>query len=245
MAIESMYTDYHKYLNDIALLDTLPNFKSYRHYIGILEHTSFNQGSEYLQLIRSQTNLTEETIREFCARNDRVGGGDKYNYGFITTSPSNFRYLFHAHLILRHMMSFPDANIVELGGGYGGLCLAISLLHKMYNVVIKSYSLIDLPGASSLQRRYLAHHSLDFPTHHYSAFNYGSEISNGNNFLISNYCFSEIAREHQTNYITTLFPKIQHGFMVWNHIELYNFGFNYREETEYPLTGSMNKYVYF
>ena len=46
-------------------------------------------------------------------------------------------------------------------------------------------------------------------------------------------------------YIKTLFPKVQHGFMAWNMIPIYDFGFKYTIEDEYPKTGDFNKYVYF
>jgi hypothetical protein len=49
----------------------------------------------------------------------------------------------------------------------------------------------------------------------------------------------------QKQYIATLFPKVSHGFMAWNNIPLYNFGFETKSETEVPLTGPVNKYVYF
>lgn len=242
-----MYTNYHNYIDSIISLPYLPDFKSNNYYRGILEHVSFEYGKEYLELIKTQTNLLEHSIHNYCRLNDKIGGGEKHDYNGIITSPTNFRYIYHAHLILSHMVksNITNVNIIELGGGYGGLCLAINSMCNNYGIRIKSYSLIDLPAPNRLQQKYLAHHELSFPTNFYSAFNYGSEVQDGNNFLISNYCFSEISHEHQSNYIKTLFPKIQHGFMVWNFIPLYNFGFDCREETEYPLTSGENKYVYF
>ena len=74
---------------------------------------------------------------------------------------------------------------------------------------------------------------------------FGSSITATNLFLISNYCFSEIDTYLQSMYIKMLFPKVSHGFMAWNFIPIYNFGFIYKEEDEYPLTGEGNKYIYF
>ena len=83
----------------------------------------------------------------------------------------------------------------------------------------------------------------------YILFTYGSNINDDNLFLVSNYCFSEIEHNHQMQYIAKLFPKVSHGFMVWNRIIVYNFGFTVKEELEYPLTGAWNgnknKYIYF
>jgi len=248
MSIESMYTRYYDYISRITAESDLSSFKSNEDYRGILEHVSFEQGVEYLKYIRNTTSITETSIINFCKENDKIGEGIKYDYEFINTSPSNLRYLFHSHLILKHISSLKleNLNIVEIGGGYGGLCLAINHLANDYNVTINKYNLIDLPAIGTLQRKYLESHTTNFTVNTYSAFNYGEEItSNTNTFLISNYCFSEINFEHQSNYIKTLFPKINHGFIVWNHIPLYDFGFKYDVEDEYPLTGHLNKYIYF
>jgi hypothetical protein len=66
-----------------------------------------------------------------------------------------------------------------------------------------------------------------------------------NLFLVSCYSFSEIPREYQTKYIENLFPKIKHGFITWNNIPVYNFGFVVDVEEEVPKTGKVNKYVRF
>jgi len=248
MSIESIYSRYYDYVTKITAESDLSSFKSNEIYRGMLEHVSFEQGVEYLTLIRNTTPLTEEVIVNFCKENDRIGNSIKYDYGFINTSPSNLRYIFNSHLILKHISSLKleNLNIVEVGGGYGGLCLAISQLSKYYDVTINKYNIIDLPVIGTLQSKYLESHTLNFTVNTYSAFNYGEEIySDNNTFLISNYCFSEIDSKHQSKYIQILFPKIQHGFIAWNHIPVYNFGFTYDVEDEYPLTGQFNKYVYF
>jgi hypothetical protein len=244
MSIESCYINF---CNFVRNLDELGDFKSSHIFQGILEHVSLEQGNEYLYYIKKITEITDHDIQQYCHLNDMYGGGIKHNFGFITTSPSNLRYILHSYLILRHIQSLNlnDVDIVEVGGGYGGLCLAINYFSKLYNINIKSYTIIDLPELIRLQNMYLSKHSLSFPLTYLNAFNYGKDIDMSNMFLISNYCFSEISAEHQRNYINFLFHKVSHGFMAWNHIPLYNFGFSYRYEVEYPLTGSTNNYVYF
>lgn len=246
MTLDSIYVDFSKY---VETLSNINDFKSHPDFTNVLEHVSFNQGIQYLDLIKNKTPLSQDDIIAYCKINDKIGGGEKYNYDFITTSPTNFRYLFQAHLIITHLftLNLTDVNIVEVGCGYGGLCLAINHLSNTYNIKIKikSYNLIDLPSLSKLQQLYLKEHQLNFTTNFHSAFNYGADIEQNELFLISNYCFSEISSENQQKYINTLFPKVSHGFMAWNYIPVYNFGFDYVEETEYPLTGTFNKYVYF
>jgi hypothetical protein len=182
-------------------------------------------------------------IIRFCQENDKYGGGEKYDFGFIVTSPSNFRYILHAHLIFTHIKSnnMNDVNIVEVGCGYGGLCLAIHLFSNLYNINILSYNLVDLPDMINLQKIYLSNFNINNLKFH-NAYDYNIE---NNLFLISNYCFSEISDDNQKQYIQKLFPKVIHGFMAWNFIPVYNFGFECKVVDEYPLTGCYNKYIFF
>jgi len=249
-----MECDYSNFINYVNTLtsSTLHQFKSNSNFTYVLEHVSFEYGKKYLKNIIDKTSITQQQIIDYCNKNDKIGGGHKYNYEFITTSPTNFRYLLHAHLILSHLqhIKLNTTKMVEIGCGYGGLFLALDFLASSYHISISSYHLIDLPELSTLQKYYLANHTLQtVPTFH-SAYTYGSNIHDDNLFLISNYCFSEISNEHQQKYIKILFPKVEHGFMTWNHIPLYDFGFTYQSQIEEPLTMdnpsmSLNKYVYF
>lgn len=247
MAVESIYIRYNNYVASVVANGSLHGFKSHGDYNGILEHVSYEYGLQYLANLRDV--MSNEVIACYCQMNDKIGGGIKYNYGFITTSPSNFRYLFHAHLALTHWKSLKiqPTTFVEMGCGYGGLTLAISFLcnQPQYNIPIKKYCMIDLPTITNLQKLYLSHHSLNFEVEFYSAFNYGSDILYTNMYLISNYCFSEISKENQEQYISNLFPRVAHGFMAWNAIPVYSFGFATRDVEEYPLTFVGNRYVFF
>lgn len=244
MSATANYTQFCDYVN--SLVD-VTNFKMNPSFNYVLEHVSYEQGMEYLSFILSKTPFQEKDIVEFCRLNDQYGNGVKNDYGFIHTSPSNLRYIFHSYLILNHInqSNQKTKKVVEVGCGYGGLCLAISYFSKIMNVTIDEYHLIDLPEISRLQNMYLEKHNIEFPTYFHNAFEYGQHISSRDLFLVSNYCFSEISKENQDLYIKHLFSKVIHGFMVWNHIPVYDFGFNMQVEDEYPLTGSLNKYIYF
>jgi hypothetical protein len=83
---------------------------------------------------------------------------------------------------------------------------------------------------------------------YYNLENYDKEQLHENSFLVSNYAFSEIPIEIQNNYTKNILnPYISHGFLTWNHIDVYNFisDKNVKIEQEFPLTGNGNKYVYF
>jgi len=242
------YSGYCSFITSISDRGDLNSFKSSNEYRGILEHVSPEYGSEYIEYINEYTNITEEDMEGFCRINDSIGNPIVTDYGFITASPTSLRYIFHSHIIFRHIQSLnhTSVDIVEVGGGYGGLCLAIHYFSKRYNIRINSYTIVDLKAASDLQRLYLEKTIPEANIRCVDAETFGKNIDRNNMFLISNYCFSEISAEYQKQYITHLFPKVAHGFMAWNCIEPYNFGFNIRIEEERPNTGGMyNKYIYF
>lgn len=242
-----IYTRFTSYLRQALGTPAMNSFKSHPDVTDMLEHVNPSLGEEYMTQLMTAPLLSAERIRAYCQKNDRIGGGQKYPYLFLTTSPSNLRYLFQAHLICSHVcrLQKETVEIVEVGCGYGGLFLAMDMIAPLYHIRISRYHLIDLPESSALQQWYLAAHECNTPTHFHPASTYGDAINSKDLFLISNYCFSEIAEEHQQRYRRQLFPRVSHGFMAWNNIPTYDFGFPIKEEAEYPLTGPMNRYVYF
>ncbi len=222
----------------------------------MLEHVSEELGRQYLDAILSFSSITEHEIMDYCAKNDVVGDPAKYNYSDyyenMYVSPTSLRYIFQAHLILTHIKSVGQLNVdvVELGGGYGGLCLALFHFAPKYDIHIKSYKICDLPDIIALQKLYLEKVDPALSVEFVDATTHGEYIDCEGMFLVSNYCFSEISKENQESYRQKLFPKIVHGFIAWNMIPVYDFGFTTRVEHEFPNTGSgpkdtLNKYVYF
>ena len=241
------YSPYSNFAESICQTGNLSSFKNNSNYTWVLEHVTKAQGNEYLYFIKSTTNITEDEIKEFCMINDSLGSPVRSDFGLVVASPTSLRYIFHAHLILKHLatLNLPSIDIVEVGGGYGGLCLAVNHFSEKYGVKINSYTIVDLPSISKLQNLYLNTLNPSLKVDFVDATTFGECISKQGMFLISNYCFSEISGEFQKKYIDTLFPKVSHGFMAWNMIPTYYFGFEFKEELEYPKTGDYNRYVYF
>jgi hypothetical protein len=246
MADYSIYTNY---VNEILQTGDLSSFKSNPNYTYVLEHVSYEQGLQYYECIKQSTNISENSIRVFAGMNDAIGSPTQYKYGSITLSPTCLRYIWQSHLILTHFANKSNnqpIDIVEIGGGYGGLCLAIHTLSKYYPVNIHSYTIIDLDAPRRLQKLYLSHFNLTYPIDFVDASTYGEEIAKQGLFLISNYCFSELDSVFQAKYINHLFHKVSHGFIAWNHIPLYDFGFAFEDINEVPNTGGKyNRYVFF
>jgi hypothetical protein len=241
------YLAYCSYIKSVCDTNDVSNFKANPTYRGILEHVSPEIGTQYLDAINEFTPFTLEDIKGFCTLNDTLGSPLTSDYTDFVSSPSNLRYIFHSHLILSHLQSLglPHIDIVEVGGGYGGLCLALHHFAEKYSLTIRSYTIIDLAEPLRLQKLYLSQIHPYLTVDFVDASTFGAGISTKDMFLISNYCFSELPAPLQKEYRTTLFLKVSHGFMTWNWIPLYNFGFTVREETEFPKTGSYNKYLYF
>lgn len=246
------YELYSNYVGTLCSTNNLTGFKSHPSYVYMLEHVSPELGHEYLECILKNTSITTSEIEEFCVINDSVGEPRKINYNFkFLVSPSNLRYVYQAHLILTHVKTIHDTrsvDIVEIGGGYGGLCLAVHHFSAKYGVKINSYTICDLTNIICLQRMYLNRVKPEITVDFVDAETYGENINRDDMFLISNYCFSEISESHQVKYRQTLFPKISHGFFAWNCIPVYDLGIgNLRIEPEIPDSGidSVNKYVYF
>jgi len=245
-----MYSRYTDYIRTAIKSNNLTNFKNHPSYTYMLEHVNQEQGTEYLKLIKSSTDISHDEIVSYCNLNDSIGNPTKVICGEINTSPTSLRYVWQAHLILEWFRTHSEDSydIIELGGGYGGLCLAIYFFSKKYGIIINSYTIVDLKDPIQLQRLYLNNHqdtieqnSLKFV----DSSEFGKDIIGNNFYLVSNYCFSEIDKSLQKQYITNLFGKVIHGFMAWNNIDVYDFGFETKITEETPKTGKYNKFVYF
>jgi hypothetical protein len=252
---ETLYRDkgYDDYSAFCDQLDDLSGFKSHERYVGILEHVGQLHGYQYLseifdtELFKSGK-LTKEMIKNFCIENDKIGDPNKFDFDFVEASPTNFRYILHAILSLEQMAKSNCTKIVEVGGGYGGLCLMISKIIEMYDFKIEEYNIIDLTEICKLQVKYLSNHNLNFIFNSVDSVTFGQNITSNDLFLISNYCLGEISKELVDKYSEKLFPKVSSGFMVWNFNPIFpsvSEKFNLVIETEKPLTHWSNKYLYF
>jgi hypothetical protein len=245
--MENLYREYSNFIEKVLVSGDISYFKNHPSYTYMLEHVSAEQGQQYLDIIRRHFRISDEDISSFCRKNDSLGSPKKASYGNLTVSPSSLRYILHALLILQQCEACGQKtpSIVELGGGYGGLALAVDYFSPRFGVTVTAYTMIDLKNPGALQKAYISNHTLRFPVAFINGEKYGEEITGTDNFLVSAYCFSEISSDHQKNYLKTLFPKCSHGFIVWNHIPIYDIGKVIRSEIEYPLTGGLNHYVYF
>ena len=229
---ENIVSNYDSYIKSIAKNLSLKEedwfFKSDPPYIGVLEHVTYEVGYRYLNEIKMRYNDKFNSNKSFlinlCEQNDKYGKTIKSTYdNFTKCSPTNLRYILHSFLILEYIQNnnLNNLNIIEIGGGYGGLCFFINKISSIFNININSYTIFDVHEACKLQSLYLDKLQINnYKVFHLDNFKDLSKES----FLISNYAFSEISPIIQKTYIEKILdPFVSNGFLCWNHIPIYKF----------------------
>ena len=237
---------YQDFLQSVLDQKDFGSFKCNKTYNNVLEHVDEEKGQQYYNCIKNEFELSDETILDFCRKNDFLGNPNKVNYSFGLCSPTSLRYVYFAHLILSELkkLNKTSTSLVEIGGGYGGLCLAIYHYAPNFQIQINKYYLIDLPEAVLLQKKYLDIFQIPNIEIH-NAETYGQDIQEDNLYCIATYSFSEIGGFYQNAYLCNLFPKVSHGFMVWNWEGSVNLDRDFASVVERPLTAEFNRFVYF
>jgi len=255
-----LYTDYTNYIKSFINTDINSwDFKSNYFYNGILEHSNYQHGREFLDTIKDKFesfyDKNKDDLIQLCKKNDLYGNTRKFNYpDFTECSPSNLMYILHSLIILTFMKecNIETVDIIEIGGGYGGLCLYLYEISKLFNIKINSYSIFDLPEVMLLQKKYLD--ALNITDVNYESTDNIQNLK-PNSFLISNYAFSEFNENIRRDYIeNVLKPYTSYGFMCWNTFSPYNYNFIDNKDItiiyEYPdfnkyTDNSDNYYVYY
>jgi|AntAceMinimDraft_10_1070366.scaffolds.fasta_scaffold30260_2 hypothetical protein len=232
-----MYDDYRLLLknNETISIEQL-HFKSDNKYCSILEHVSKHHGELYLKLILQEFScITLEKISGFCVLNDTFGKPVQYYFNEINIncSPTSLRYIYHSLLILKHIETTKCSNIVEVGCGYGGLCLAINYFMSNFSVKITTYNIVDLSEPLILIEKYLLLHkeNISIQLAFHDSLTYGRNIIDEDMFFVSNYCYTEIDVEHNKNYTDLLLSKVKHGFITWQ---------NGGNKGSYPVSNASN-----
>lgn len=214
-------------------------FRRAKAYTGILEHVKFEDGKRYLEEIPEVTYLNE------FRKNDLYGNPEVFDYGengFF--SPTTLRYAKVFYDLKKYFGDLADFSICEIGVGYGGQCRICSSVSK-----IRKYTLLDIPQALSLAKRYLQY----YPIKTFLAFKTLNEFSFDEkiDLVISNYAFTEIHRDLQEVYMDKIVSKAKRGYITYNEITPPEFNSFKKQEllsvipgsfevTETPLTHPRN-----
>jgi putative sugar O-methyltransferase len=181
-------------------------FRRHPVYMEIVETLQPEAGLEYIKIALQKSPGFAARMDEF-RRNDEVGAPLTAHYSKIGPfSPTTLRYVKIAADLQEMFGSLDGASIAEIGVGYGGQCRILSCLHAF-----RSYALFDLPPALRLAQRYLA----CFGTANVHA---SQCPPDGMPFdlVISNYALSEIGKEVQDAYISSVLAQSKHGYLIYN-----------------------------
>jgi len=197
--------------------DFFKGFKSHPAYRHVLEHVSYEEGQQYLDEVEIDYKDKLDEIKE----NDVLGTPVTCSYkGVGTISPTTVRYLKNTSDIVNKFGTSFD-SIVEIGGGYGGLCKVMSSFVKFEN-----YLLLDLEECNMLSRKYLS--NFDLPTMSYQAEEI-VDVEENFDLLISNYALSECNRETQMMYVERFVKKSDKFYLMHNNFHADNGNMSYEE----------------
>jgi putative sugar O-methyltransferase len=185
-------------------------FKQSPVYQQILEHTSEEQGRQYLAICTEQTPEFLNMFEKFAV-NDLVGGANVIQFSErCRLSPSTLRYAKVASdLQCIFGESLQGGHIAEIGVGYGGQRLILDQLYRF-----RSYDMFDLPPVLGLVSKYLESHLLQS--------SYQTKTLNTHNgekaydLVISNYAFSELPAVVQRMYVEKVLKNSARGYLTMN-----------------------------
>ena len=214
-------------------------FKNIQAYRQILEHLGKDHGQLYLDVVRQQTPEFLGMIEVF-RRNDLYGSPRTDVFDKVGAfSSTTLRYMKVASdLKLAYGSSLNQKSIVEIGGGYGGQCLILSAIYQFEN-----YTIVDLPEALALTKKYLEKHNIYNVT--YKSFE--DTVDADFDMVISNYAYSECSPEMRKKYMEEILSHSKKGYLtgfkptVVEYMDDYHIP--YEIWSENPCTGSTNVLV--
>ena len=208
-----------KYINAckqiITNTENFNTFKRNKDYQLILSGGEKIIGDEAIKKIKRYNKFNElknDLIK--LKYNDSLGLPILHHYNLLgMIDPSSLKY-YSDYIELKNFIQEKQIdNIIEIGGGYGGLALILNMFFK-----IKSYHLIDLEMPLKLQFKYL-----NQLVENKNTFNFYNEINNikVQNFdlLIADASLAELD-ENKINQYFSLIKKSQNVFISFNTLHL-------------------------
>ena len=158
--------------------------------------------------------------------NDEIGTPDKFSYDKIgKISPTTIRYIKNVFEMATLLQDTPVSRVVEVGGGYGGLCKTLSVVCDF-----DEYILVDLPEAVEVQRKYLSCFPELFAKCKFISCDDLEEIKDVDLF-ISNYALSECDYDTQVNYYDKFVSNSKFAYIIYNLVNFNDFYYNKFVET--------------
>lgn len=215
--------NYEKYYN---LLKHVPvvNFKRNEDLVEITEHVGdlqiehgINMYKDILRLNMLDTN----TIHRLIQINDMVGNPylPKVIPCIPGCSPNSIKYVYFGLLVVRDILEKKLDNIefIEIGGGYGGQCVILHELFRIFNIHVTKYKLIDLDNVVQFQHKYVKAFQMQNDCEFIPFESYKEHTFSKDSYLLSSYCLSELTDDTRKDYYENLVQQIPHGLVIWNN----------------------------
>lgn len=227
---------YNNYIESCKLFcsdeEKFKEFKQDSSYTTILEHLSINDAHYFLSKINNSFKKNKHLIEKF-KENDIYGSPSIHNFEYFgLISPSTIRYIKCVSDISNFLNDIELKNIVEIGGGYGGLAKTISCVYNY-----DSYVLADQKYVNMLSEKYLnLFPELSKKINHINS----HSISNVYNvdLTISNYAISELSIDMQNEYYEKILKNSKYIYITYNtshyekFLEIISNDFSYEVEEE-------------
>ena len=193
--------------------EAFKNFRQGNNFGGVLEGNDENDwdvsGNYIVQ--HGGESFLNENLNKFL-RNDSIGNPKTYQGISIAT----MRYINSAYEISLLLKDYRPKRILEIGGGYGGLC---RILSEIYN--FEEYTDKDLPQVENLFKKYLSK---------FRELNgrINTTISGTYDLFIADSSLSECDRKTQLFY-GNLAIKCKYVYLVYNTVHIIGGRENFRD----------------
>lgn len=186
-------------------------FRSLPYTMAVMETAAIEDVPIYLAVVESAAGLSERLLAE-AVRNDEVGGPRQLHTVAINgkdtaISGTSARHASVCASLYDLFGNLDGMDIVEIGGGYGGLC---RIIHGMWPG-IRSYTIYDRLEVSRLQQKYLKSFGLSDVSFCSGPIRHASI-----DLTLASHSLSELNVEAQTVYADRILSRSQRGYIVWN-----------------------------
>ncbi|MHA1987686.1 MAG: putative sugar O-methyltransferase [Promethearchaeota archaeon] len=165
-----------------------------------------NTAEDLAKIIKNEHPDLLGHIKKF-QKNDEIGKPPCQETQIGKFSPNTLRYVVVLGNLIKHFGSLENKRIIEVGSGYGGQCFIIS---QKYN--FKSYTLIDIPGAIKLSKKYLSKLLVENVIYQDTE----NIESDSSDLFISNFAFTELDEVGWNFYIDNVISKADNFYIATN-----------------------------
>lgn len=205
-------------ITDINIYNTFRSDNTYRI---IVDHCPTYVAIRAIKLMENHPLFTKEILTNI-QKNDLYGGPIKDNFSSQLSyfnlesydfSPSTLLYFFQALNILDWFSTKKGGkvSIIEIGGGYGGLCRVIMILAPYYSLEV-DYAIVDLDEVLKLQEKWL----LDIGINNIKFVPYSKLKQAKADLCISIYAIGEFPPSIVDEYIEKVLKFCDHLYIWWN-----------------------------